>query len=389
MLGATGWVGGISPARWDNQGFCICYRFQTPGRLRSRSAVLQKAGFGGVITIVAGFAWTGDPRSLPRRVRRPRGDPGPIVANMPPRRPASVVLHPPVEVMRPRAVAALPEQTTLPGNGGDLRYQFSVKLDGFRCVAHVQTAGRVILQSRSGRGLESEFRETAHALATAGLGAGTVLDGELVAHRAGRMSFNDLLRSPAARARDQVSVSYVAFDLLATPGQDRRALPLRQRWELLTGVLAGVGPPVEQVLATTDRDLALRWYQELRETGVEGIVARDLSSVYRAQGAGRVWSKIRFSDTVDARLVAVIGPHRRPHAVMVELPDGGRLVTSPRLDSVQSEQVAHAVAGRLHAAGDDGVHGQFHFVHPALTVEVRVGGGRHRVVRFVRVRGEI
>jgi hypothetical protein len=87
-------------------------------------------------------------------------------------------------------------------------------------------------------------------------------------------------------------------------------------------------------------------------------------------------------------MVAVIGPVQRPQAVVVELPDGSRKVTSPRLGSLQSEQVAQAVTGRLGSPEITPGGGQICDVDPPVPVEVRSGTGRHGTVRFVRVRGK-
>jgi len=69
------------------------------------------------------------------------------------------------------------------------------------------------------------------------------------------------------RAQESTNPFASAFDLLAVPDRDLRALPLRDRWARLGDVLAGVEPPVQQVLATTDRDTALRWYRDLVPAG--------------------------------------------------------------------------------------------------------------------------
>lgn len=148
----------------------------------------------------------------------------------------AVALRPPVDVMRPQAVEEIPEQTGTPES-----LQYSLKLDGFRALAFVLEGGRVFLQSRSQRDLAREFPEIAAYLGEH-LPAGTVLDGELCAYRDGRLSFTDLLRSHADRERSGIPVSYVAFDILAVPGRDVRALPLKKRWELLGAALRNSRP---------------------------------------------------------------------------------------------------------------------------------------------------
>lgn len=261
--------------------------------------------------------------------------------------------------------------------------QYSVKLDGIRALAFV--GDEVVLQSRAGNNKARDFPELAEAIAEA-LPASTVVDGEIVAYRGGRMVFEELLRSHAARVRDQVPVSFICFDVLATPDRgDVRGLPLSGRWELLGELLAGAGPVVQRVMATTSLEEAEVWYEQLQPVGVEGIVARSLSSTYRVP-SGRAWLKVRHTDTVNAELVAVLGNPAYPRAVLVRLPDGTQAATSPQLLRMQARQVAEAVAGRLQPAAEDSEHGPVQWLTEPLPAEVRVGTGRHGGVRFVRLK---
>lgn len=189
---------------------------------------------------------------------------------------ASLVLSPPVGVMRPKIVPDLPDEDGLPGG-----VQYSIKLDGFRVVAFALGSGRAVLQSRTGRDLAEDFPTVAAAVAA--LPAGTVLDGELCAWHDGRLAFDQLARTRAARDRQRVALTYAAFDLLAEPGRDVRELPLRDRWELLHSTLDGTGPPLEIVMATTDRAEAVGWQRALAPTGIEGLVAKGLGTRYSAR----------------------------------------------------------------------------------------------------------
>ncbi|MYX04219.1 MULTISPECIES: hypothetical protein [unclassified Streptomyces] len=49
-----------------------------------------------------------------------------------------------------------------------------------------------------------------------------------------------------------------------------RAVPTSRT--VLVDVLADIGPPLQPVLATPDRDTALQWYETLQPQGVEGIL---------------------------------------------------------------------------------------------------------------------
>ncbi|MEU5398351.1 ATP-dependent DNA ligase [Streptomyces sp. NPDC005963] len=297
-------------------------------------------------------------------------------------RPPTIALRPPVDVMRPRPVDEIPDQGSTPGG-----FQYTLKLDGFRAVAFVLDGGRVFLQSRSRRDLAREFPEIATELGRR-LAPGTVLDGELCAYRDGKLSFTDLLKPAAERQRLAVPVSYIAFDVLAVPGRDVRTRPLHERWSLLGEVLATVGPPLQRVLATEDRATADLWFHELRGAGVEGIVAKALDSPYRP-GTTWSWRKIRHADTRDGVLLGVFGRPERPQALLVELPDGQVVRTSPRLTAAQSYEVGRLVGGRLGEQVEREGHGPVRPLIEPLLVEVRQPAGRREpTARFVRVRSE-
>ncbi|MEN8651723.1 RNA ligase family protein [Streptomyces sp. 21So2-11] len=282
----------------------------------------------------------------------------------------------PVEVMRPVAVSAVPGLGERAAS-----WQHSIKLDGWRTVA-LRYPDRLVLQSRAGTVITERFPEAAAALREA-LAPGTVLDGEICAfHPDGRLDFAALQRTPAHRAAAQIAVQFVAFDVLCTKGQDLRALPLSERWPALTTALDS--SPLTPVLATSDRETALGWARDLAPLNVEGIVSRRWDSPYRP-ALKRAWVKHRSADTQDARILAVLGPPRRPRAVRILL-EGRPRVTSPRLTTVQASEIARAVAGHLSPAQTDPDGQLVHEVLTDLIAEVRTTTGRHATTRFIRLR---
>lgn len=292
------------------------------------------------------------------------------------------MLVPPLEVMRPRPVDQVPLAGALPGGT-----QYTPKLDGFRCLAFALEDG-VVLQSRSGRPLEGDFPRIAAATAET-VPAGTILDGELCAWVDGRLAFEQLLRTRAARERDHVALSFAVFDVLAVPGRDVRPLPLEQRWELLSDLLADGRPPVQQLMATTDYDQALRWWTDMTPTGVEGLVCRGLATPYRpARPGAAAWIKVRHSDTTNVHILALAHPPHRPPAVLLRLPDGRQMWSSPQLSPAQRRYVGDAAAGLTAAPEPDADHQQRHPLRAPLLAEARVTTGRHPTARFVRLRAQ-
>ncbi|MFE5690442.1 hypothetical protein ACFVAQ_45015 [Streptomyces sp. NPDC057651] len=61
--------------------------------------------------------------------------------------------------------------------------------------------------------------------------------------------------------------------------------------------------------ATDDPEAAQLWYDTLQGQGIEGVVCKRATSPYRA---GRIWKKVRHSDTVDADAESLDTSARRP-----------------------------------------------------------------------------
>ncbi|MFE1953546.1 ATP-dependent DNA ligase [Streptomyces sp. NPDC059524] len=264
-----------------------------------------------------------------------------------------------VEVALARSVDALPAGTD---------WAFEPKFDGHRMVV-IREDEDVVLQARSGRLVARAFPDlVAAALA---LPAGTVLDGEVVVWHDGRTDFAAVQRRAAAasgaRARAlarELPASYAAFDLLADGGGDLRRRPYAERRARLVGMLGPLGPPLQAVPSTTDRETALTWYETLPERGIEGLVAKRVGDPY--PGGRRGWLKLRHSDTRDAVVVGYTGSSRGPRALVVVLPgDGTPVLTTPLPTGLRGE------AGRVLPRGDGG---------EAVVTAVGVGEVAYRVL---------
>ncbi|WP_036960488.1 ATP-dependent DNA ligase [Promicromonospora kroppenstedtii] len=223
------------------------------------------------------------------------------------------------------ATAATPGDLTRPDD-----WAFEMKWDGFRTLAHVQDPDTLRLISRSGQDLTVTFPELA-ALAGQVDAARlpVVLDGEIVAlDRAGRPDFRRLqhranLRKEhdVARARAQVQVDLMLFDVLVADGEDVTGRTYTERRELLESLVAP-RPPVHLPPAFDgDLDAAVRTSRTLR---LEGVVAKRRASTYAGRRS-REWLKIKHQAMQE---VVVVGwrPGRADASVMGSLlmavPDG-------------------------------------------------------------------
>jgi ATP-dependent DNA ligase len=165
------------------------------------------------------------------------------------------------------------------------QWTYEIKLDGFRVEA-VRTHDRVVLYSKQGKVLTSQFMEIALELET--LPAETVLDGELVAlDRNGVPKFNLLQNYRGGSAH----LMYFAFDILLNEGKDVTKLPLSDRRDILQ-TLVKRGSHVD--LAAWSGDLE-RLEQFAREHHLEGIVGKRMDSRYESGRRSGCWLKLRYN----------------------------------------------------------------------------------------------
>jgi ATP-dependent DNA ligase len=197
---------------------------------------------------------------------------------------------PPVKPMLAKPVASIP-----PG------MHYEAKWDGFRTIVF-RDGPEVELGSRTGKPLTRYFPELVAALAER-LPQRCVLDGEIVIARAGRLDFDALserIHPAASRVQmlaEQTPASFVAFDVLALGDESLLTTPLTERRARLARTLAGVTAPVHLAPATTDAALAGQWFEQYEGAGLDGVVAKPLTSRYRQNE--RVMFKIKHERTAD------------------------------------------------------------------------------------------
>ncbi len=215
-----------------------------------------------------------------------------------------------------------------PVPAGD-RWAYEIKFDGIRAVAATRADG-LRLRSRNEKDLTAGYPE----LAGLDLGAGTLLDTEIVAlDESGRADFELLQQRmhhthPSAEEVARVPVTLVVFDLLHHRGEDLTRVPYGRRREALLELglheHAGVHvPPAftgisgEQMLAAVDAQ------------GLEGLVAKRLDSRYEPGRRSKAWIKTPIRHTCS---VAVVGwtssanSRRHLSSLQLAVPDAdGRL----------------------------------------------------------------
>jgi bifunctional non-homologous end joining protein LigD len=282
--------------------------------------------------------------------------------------------------------------------GADWTYEF--KWDGVRARCEVSDKP-VRLYSRRSNEITTAYPELAD------LARGdAVLDGEIVAFVDGRPSFEALQermhvrnKADARRLAEKTPVIFMAFDLLRVDGDDLTGLPLRERRARLEQWAAG-----HRVTVSPTFDDATATEQVARASGLEGVVAKRLTSRYRAGLRTHDWVKLRFLSTGDFVVVGWEESREHPgHLSSVVLatmtPDGPQF--AGKAGSGLTARVAAGLQKRLTARRDCPLPSvpaaspggrTVHWVEPEIVVEVKytliTSEGRLRQPVFLRVRDD-
>jgi bifunctional non-homologous end joining protein LigD len=279
---------------------------------------------------------------------------------------------------------------------------FERKLDGVRALAF-RDGDRVRMASRTSRELGPSYPELVDGLA-AQPGADFVVDGEIVAFKGRRASFERLqgrmgITDPERARRTGIPVFLYLFDLLHLDGHDVTRVPLLYRKRLLR--------------------LALRWNDLVRFTphrrgsgeeafseacrrGWEGLVAKRADSAY-LRTRSRDWLKVKC----EARQELVIGGWTPPKgartrfgALLVGYWEDGRLRYAGKVGTGFDRRTLDALGDKLEAlerdtppfAGNDALPRAAHWAQAKLVAEIAftewTRDGKLRHPRFLGLRDD-
>jgi ATP-dependent DNA ligase len=199
---------------------------------------------------------------------------------------------PPIEPMLAKLADELPT---------DGPFLYEPKWDGFRALVF-RGETDVFIQSRDLRPLDRYFPEL-HDVFLAALPDGCILDGEIVIATPDGLDFDALqLRlhpatSRVAKLAKATPASFVAFDLLAIDGRDRRELPQVERRVLLEQALATVAPPIHLTPVTRDPVVAAEWLMRFEGAGLDGVIVKPEQGLY--EPGKRAMIKVKHARTAD------------------------------------------------------------------------------------------
>ena len=281
------------------------------------------------------------------------------------------------------------------------------KYDGVRCQLHREGA-RVELFSRDLKETTAAFPELIEAAPA--IGHDVLFDGEVLAHRDGRvLRFFELQRRLGrkqvdASLRAEVPVVLVIFDLLWLDGRTLLDEPLTERRKVLEGL--GLASPylLARLEEATNPEHLDRIFKETRERGNEDLMVKDPMSPYTPGRRGLAWLKLkRPLATLDVVVTAVEWGHGKRRGVLsdytfaVKEASTGKLVNVGKAYSgLTDAEIADYTKRFLAMTVQD--QGYRRMVRPEVVLEVAFDSiqhsGRHlsgyalRFPRIVRIRDD-
>ncbi len=196
------------------------------------------------------------------------------------------------EKLKPMAATLLPKGLPSP----DEQYAYEFKWDGVRALTYVRN-GKAHVESRNLLDVTGQYPEVA-GVAEKLDGRTAVLDGEIVAlDKKGRPSFQ-LLQGrmhigssvEVQRRMAETPVAYLVFDVLYLDGKSTMRLPYTERREVLES-LPIAGPCCQIPPTTFGRGEAV--VEASKKTGLEGVMAKRVDSIYEPGKRSRAWLKVK------------------------------------------------------------------------------------------------
>lgn len=194
--------------------------------------------------------------------------------------------------------------TLTDGPFDDSDWVFEPKWDGIRALAICDERTRLI--TRNDRDVTVAYPELA-GLHDQVVALGAIVDGEIVAFENGVPSFQKLQQRMHVRDErrieqmaNQIPVVYMAFDIIYIDRVDLTDRPFDERREILEEVL--VPSPQLQISPVTRGD-GVALFSAASQQGLEGVMAKRRTSVYRPGARSKDWLKVKVVFDADVVIV--------------------------------------------------------------------------------------
>ncbi len=223
-------------------------------------------------------------------------------------------------------------------------WAYEIKWDGYRTIAHVG-GGRARLQSSAGHDVSERWPELS-PLGAAVNATNAILDSELVVlDDDGQPRFELVQQSGVGSDRE--AVLYL-FDVLSIGGTDTIALPYEDRRRLLTDL---VEPGDNWTIPANHLGDGSELLDATFERGLEGVVAKRLTSAYRPGTRSKDWRKVKNRRRVDVTIGGFTegtgGRAATFGALLVGRPDGDRLAFAGGVGTGFDQATLESLGARL------------------------------------------
>lgn len=219
---------------------------------------------------------------------------------------------------------------------------FEIKWDGFRAIAEIEN-DRVELYSRNLLSFNKRFSPIVKSLQRHKLKA--VLDGEIVILDSRGKSRFELLQHYQQTGKG--NLVYYVFDILFLNGKDLRNQPLLERKKLLKKIL-----PKNSNIKYSDHVLehGKKLFEKAKKHALEGIMAKNSQSTYRAGQRSKEWQKIKNrpqQEVVIGGFTKPSGARKKFGALVMGVYDHGKLMYIGHVGTGFDEQTLTLVYNKL------------------------------------------
>lgn len=168
----------------------------------------------------------------------------------------------------------------------DEAWEFEIKWDGYRALAFRKGKTAQLL-SRNGKSFAEQFFPVFDALKA--WKEEVVIDGEIVV--VDEKGYANFQRLQSWRSESDGQLLYYVFDILWHKGRDLTGWPLSKRLEVLKSVLPTDHEIIKLGFSVTGR--GKEFFASAQKMGLEGIIAKKLSSTYKPGERTKDWLKIK------------------------------------------------------------------------------------------------
>ncbi|MAG22364.1 MAG: DNA ligase [Candidatus Diapherotrites archaeon] len=190
------------------------------------------------------------------------------------------------------------------------------KYDGFRLAVH-KNEKEVTIFSRRQENVTEMFPELIEAVRTQIKAKGAIFEGEALAFNEETKEYYPFQITIQRKRKygikemaEEFPLTLFCFDLLYVDGENLMPLPFKERREKLKSIIGrGKRIALTDSIVTDDPKKVDEYFNENIESGLEGIIAKDLNAPYIAGARKFSWIKLKrsykgeLSDTVDTVII--------------------------------------------------------------------------------------